>query len=189
MVAGIYNSVHHKQGLLLSTQKSSERVLGTLSSFSCELAEAQRLVQGHTAGQSGPWVRGGAEGACGVSCSSGPACLCASPEARLPGISIPIALGCFVLRLRPAWGWGGMGAGHHKSTCLFVRTGWDGVAARFMCCFSGSQGSDKGTRGGRVLRPERLPWPHLGPCLGFGELGHRRRPQTTGGPAATLAEV
>lgn len=28
---------------------------------------------------------------------------------------------------RPAWGWGGMGAGRNKSTCLCVRTGWDGA--------------------------------------------------------------
>ena len=53
-------------------------------------------------------------------------------------------LGGFVLQLLPVWGWGGTEAGHHKSTCLCVGMGSGGVATRFMCCFSGSQGSDKG---------------------------------------------
>ena len=169
-VAGAYNSIFRKHSLLFGSQKPSERVLETLSSFSCVSAEAQRPVQGHTAGQSGPWMRGGAEYACGVTCSLGLTCLRASPVARLPDISIPMALGGFVLQLLPAWGWGGLEAGHHKSTCLCVGMGWGGVAARFMCCFSGSQGSDKGRMsgvGGRLFQPEHLSCPHMGPCPGL----------------------
>lgn len=43
----------------------------------------------------------------------GPACFCASLEARLPDISIPMASGCFVLHPGPA---GGVGVGWGQGT-------------------------------------------------------------------------
>ena len=137
-------------------------------------------------------MRGGAEYACGVVCSLGLTCLCASPAARLPDISIPMALGGFVLQLLPVWGWGEMEAGHHKSTCLCAGMGWGGVATRFMCCFfwkPGLRQRQNSRRRGRLFQLEHLSCPHLGLCPGLRELGCRKQHQSTGGSTLTAAEA
>lgn len=63
--------------------------------------------------------------ACGVACATGPAYLCASPAAWIPDISIPMAPGRFVLRLRPAGGGVGWGQGTiNLPACVPARLDW-----------------------------------------------------------------
>lgn len=187
---GDCNSEPSKHGLLLGAQKSREKVLGN---FSSELVETQRLVQGHKAGQSGLEGRGGA---CGVACARGPACLCASPAARLPAISIPMAPGTLCPPPEAVWGWGGMGAGHHKSTCCVcgwggrVVVGGMGDGARFIAVVLEARlGLRQRQKRGEHVPPQRLSCPRLRPCPGFRELGRRRPPPIAGGPAAIQMQV
>lgn len=135
----------------------------------------------------------------------------AAPPAFVPAPppgSQPLAFqwppGRFVLLRRPVWGWDGMGAGHHKSTCCVCARlgrpcgcGWDGGWRKIHCCCSGSQArAQTKAEEGRACSTPASFLPPLETLSGFQGAGAQATPSdcrglrshTRAGPAEPLKD-
>lgn len=172
---GPYNSSIASTAFL-GSQKPSERVLETLSSFSCVSAGAQRPVQGHTAGQNGPWMRWSRVCLWGRVLPWPHLPLC-QPSGQAPR-HIPMALEA----LSSSYCRLGDGVGWRQGTinlpaCVW---GWGGVGWLQDSCAvfleARLRQRQNGQSGGRLSNLEHLFLPLRGPLSGLWRSQSRKRP-------------